>query len=152
MKGIPVPQINCEIAIPLELFQVAVDALAKWHRSTTHKLHYQFIFRCTRESSALLAPHRGKALCWIGFLVYLDGQGNAAPGSFEMMREIQEVLAPFGGTPHWGKHMALGLYDFKKLYKEWETFWDIVTVLDPSNKFGNQWTGLLRGDFIKARL
>jgi hypothetical protein len=61
-------------------------------------------------------------VCWIGFLVYLDVDGNAREGSFEMMREIQEVLVPLGGTPHWGKHMCADLYNWKELYPEWDTF------------------------------
>ena len=140
MKGIPVPQINCEIAIPLERFEDAVAALSSWYKITTHKLHYPIIFRCTSASEALLAPHRGSKLCWIGFLVYLDSAGLAKAGSFEMMRELQELLVPLGGTPHWEKHFVMDVYDFKSLYPMWSTFEGLVRGLDPKGKFQNEWT------------
>jgi hypothetical protein len=73
-------------------------------------------------------------------LVYLDADGNAREGSFEMMREIQEVLVPLGGTPHWGKHMCADLYEWKELYGEWDNFKSVVKEMDPLGKWGNEWT------------
>jgi FAD/FMN-containing dehydrogenase len=140
MKGIPVPQINCEIAIPLSKFDEALTALQKWVSGTQHKLHYPFIFRCTAGSSALLAPHRNEEVCWIGFLVYLAKDGTAKEGSFEMMYEIQKVLSEFGGTPHWGKHMCPELYNYNELMPTAHRFADIMHNLDPSGKFQNEWT------------
>lgn len=134
------PQINCEIAVPLDRFNDAVRVLEEWYSETTHKLHYPFIFRCTKESWGLLAPHRGTPVCWIGFLVYLDAGGGACPGSFEMMREIQCALLPLGGTPHWGKHMCMDLYDWEAIYPEWHTFGRVVREMDPTGKFQNEWT------------
>lgn len=78
--------------MPLDLFQEAVRRLHDWAATTKHDLHYPFIFRCTHASDAWLAPHRGQDVCWIGFLVYLTADGEAKPGSFEMMRELQELL------------------------------------------------------------
>lgn len=93
--------------MPLELFEKAVDALKMWYLESNAKLHYPFIFRRTGASFALLAPHRGqRVFCWIGFLIYLRNDGTAVAGSFEMMREIQEVLVPFKGTPPKGFLLA----------------------------------------------
>ena len=153
MKGIPVPQINCEIAIPLKDFNAACNELKKWATTTNHVMHYPFIFRCTKKSTALLAPHRDEDVCWIGFLVYLRADGTAKPGSFEMMRELQILLSKFGGTPHWGKHLSPELYNFPKLYPELGKFKAIMKNFDPSGKFQNQWTrDLFSSDIAKARL
>ena len=38
-KGIPVPQINCEIAIPLTQFSVALERLSVWSQTEGHELH-----------------------------------------------------------------------------------------------------------------
>ena len=153
MKGIPVPQINCEIAIPLRLFNEACQELKKWAATTKHIMHYPFIFRCTKKSSALLAPHRDEDVCWIGFLVYLRADGTAKPGSFEMMRELQVLLSKFGGTPHWGKHLTPEIYNFEKLYPEMKKFKAIMRKFDPAGKFQNQWTrDLFSSEIARAKL
>ncbi|KAJ3374733.1 hypothetical protein GGF31_006630 [Allomyces arbusculus] len=141
MKGIPVPQINCEIAVPLARFHEAVAALQTWLRHTTHQLHYPFIFRCTGASSAWLAPHPGQELCYIGFLVYLSKDGTATPGSFDLMHELQAVLAPLGGAPHWGKHMALdGMYAWHELFPQIPAFAALMDEWDPMGKWQNAFT------------
>ncbi|KAJ3203358.1 hypothetical protein HK099_001540 [Clydaea vesicula] len=140
MKGIPVPQINCEIAIPIKNFELSLKVLKKWKNETKFKLHYPFIFRCTAASEALLSPHRGEEICWIGFLVYLDSEGNAAKGSFEMMREIQQVLLPLGGMPHNGKYFDMDLYNLEKFYPKLKDFLFLQKMLDPEQKFQNEYT------------
>lgn len=103
-KGIPVPQINCEIAVPLDRFADALCALRSW--LDTHggiqRLHYPFIFRCTGQSKAWISPANAGPVCYIGFLVYLAGDGTWVEGGMEMMRELQVALAPCGGIPHFG--------------------------------------------------
>ncbi|ORZ32170.1 D-arabinono-1,4-lactone oxidase-domain-containing protein [Catenaria anguillulae PL171] len=150
MKGIPVPQINCEIAVPLSQFQAAVHALANWLKTTKHELHYPFIFRNTGASRAWLAPHRGQELCYIGFLVYLSADGTAKPGSLEMMREIQQVLVPLGGTPHWGKHMCLDLYNMPRLFPRMTDFVRVMRAWDPKGKWQNEYTRDMLSDAVAA--
>ncbi|KAI9178700.1 D-arabinono-1,4-lactone oxidase [Blastocladiella emersonii ATCC 22665] len=150
MKGIPVPQINCEIAIPLAKFDASIAALQQWLATTKHSLHYPFIFRCTGASRAWLAPHRGDELCYIGFLVYLAKDGTAKPGSLEMMRELQEVLAPLGGTPHWGKHMCLDLYAWPALFPRLTDFVRLMAAWDPAGKWQNDFTRTMFAPAVKA--
>lgn len=88
-KGIPVPQINCEVAVPMSLFKEATELLHNWSNKqsqqqatpfvdpegqniqdkqtpnlsippTAHKLHYPFIYRATGEAKqACLYPSYG---------------------------------------------------------------------------------------------
>jgi hypothetical protein len=135
-----VPQINCEIAVPLSRFADAVQVLQNWVTTTKHELHYPFIFRCTGGSRAWLAPHRETELCYIGFLVYLAADGTAKPGSFEMMYELQQILVPLGGIPHWGKHISGDLYAWSELFPKLSLFKAMMQTLDPMQKWQNKFT------------
>ncbi|KAL7753518.1 D-arabinono-1,4-lactone oxidase [Sorochytrium milnesiophthora] len=142
MRGIPVPQINCELALPLSQFQPAIAALMEWCDSTRHELHYPFIFRCAGAGSSYLSPHPGQPIVWIGFLVYLAADGTAKPGSFEMMREIQQVLAPLGAAPHWGKHFVPEIFasSWSRSVPGLDQFRHTVVRLDPKGKWRNDFT------------
>eukprot|EP01088_Endostelium_zonatum_P016159 TRINITY_DN4249_c0_g1_i1.p1 TRINITY_DN4249_c0_g1~~TRINITY_DN4249_c0_g1_i1.p1 ORF type:complete len:551 (-),score=157.81 TRINITY_DN4249_c0_g1_i1:67-1719(-) len=150
-KGIPVPQINCEIAIPLSQFQPAIEALKTWwweNNDTNEKngteggsggkkLHYPFIFRCTGNSEAWLSGSYGEEVCWIGFLVYLRGDGGVTDGGMERMREVQEILREFGGIPHLGKHWVEGVWKWSEIVERWEEFKGVRKEVDEKGLFLN---------------
>ncbi|MNM27191.1 L-gulono-1,4-lactone dehydrogenase [compost metagenome] len=142
-KGIPAPQINCEVAVPLERMQEALAILQHWQERNPGTLHYPFILRCTGPSEAWLSAAHGKSVCWIGFLVYLAADGTFVGGSMEQMRELQQLLVPLGGTPHFGKHLAMDLYDFPALLPRWHDFLALKAELDPHGRFENRWLGEL---------
>lgn len=142
-KGIPAPQINCEVAVPLERMQEALAILQHWQECNPGALHYPFILRCTGPSEAWLSAAHGKSVCWIGFLVYLAADGTFVGGSMEQMRELQQLLVPLGGTPHFGKHLAMDLYDFPALLPRWHDFLALKAELDPLGRFENRWLGEL---------
>ncbi|WP_439837448.1 D-arabinono-1,4-lactone oxidase [Aeromonas enteropelogenes] len=138
-KGIPAPQINCEVAVPLHRMQEALEILQAWQEANPGVLHYPFILRCTGPSEAWLSAAYGQSVCWIGFLVYLAGDGTFVNGSMEQMRELQQLLVPLGGIPHFGKHLAMDLYDFPALLPRWHDFLALKGELDPHGRFENRW-------------
>ncbi|MFM5783501.1 D-arabinono-1,4-lactone oxidase [Aeromonas caviae] len=140
-KGIPAPQINCEVAVPLERMGEALAILQAWQEANPGVLHYPFILRCTGPSVAWLSAAHDKSVCWIGFLVYLAADGTFVGGSMEQMRELQQLLVPLGGTPHFGKHLAMDLYDFPALLPRWHDFLALKRELDPHGRFENRWLG-----------
>ncbi|KEP91215.1 D-arabinono-1,4-lactone oxidase [Aeromonas caviae] len=140
-KGIPAPQINCEVAVPLERMGEALDILQAWQEANPGVLHYPFILRCTGPSVAWLSAAHDKSVCWIGFLVYLAADGTFVGGSMEQMRELQQLLVPLGGIPHFGKHLAMDLYDFPALLPRWHDFLALKRELDPHGRFENRWLG-----------
>jgi len=134
-KGIPVPQINCEIAVPLRNFEAATQALWEWDRKHPGRLHYPFIYRVTGQSKAWLSPsHRGP-VCWIGFLVYISQAGVARQDGLDTMRELQQLLAGFDGLPHWGKCFSPSLFDFNAHIARWKDFKILLARYDPHKKF-----------------
>lgn len=138
-KGIPAPQINCEVAVPLHRMQEALEILQAWQEANPGVLHYPFILRCTGPSEAWLSAAYGQSVCWIGFLVYLAADGTFVNGSMEQMRELQQLLVPLGGIPHFGKHLAMDLYDFPALLPRWHDFLALKGELDPHGRFENRW-------------
>ncbi len=140
-KGIPAPQINCEVAVPLERMGEALEILQAWQEANPGVLHYPFILRCTGPSVAWLSAAHDKSVCWIGFLVYLAADGTFVGGSMEQMRELQQLLVPLGGIPHFGKHLAMDLYDFPALLPRWQDFLALKRELDPHGRFENRWLG-----------
>ena len=50
---------------------------------------------------------------------------------------------PLGGTPHFGKHLAMDLYDFPALLPRWHDFLTLKAELDPHGRFENRWLGEL---------
>lgn len=140
-KGIPAPQINCEVAVPLDRMGEALAVLQAWQEANPGVLHYPFILRCTGPSVAWLSAAHDKSVCWIGFLVYLAADGTFVGGSMEQMRELQQLLVPLGGIPHFGKHLAMDLYDFPALLPRWHDFLALKRELDPHGRFENRWLG-----------
>ncbi|MEL7594043.1 D-arabinono-1,4-lactone oxidase [Aeromonas veronii] len=138
-KGIPAPQINCEVAVPLHRMNEALETLQAWQQANPGVLHYPFILRCTGPSEAWLSAAYGQPVCWIGFLVYLAADGTFVNGSMEQMRELQQLLAPLGGIPHFGKHLAMDLYDFPALLPRWNDFVALKAEFDPHGRFENRW-------------
>jgi FAD/FMN-containing dehydrogenase len=138
-KGIPAPQINCEVAVPLHRMTEALETLQAWQQANPGVLHYPFILRCTGPSEAWLSAAHGQSVCWVGFLVYLAADGTFVNGSMEQMRELQQLLVPLGGIPHFGKHLAMDLYDFPALLPRWNDFVALKRELDPHGRFENRW-------------
>jgi FAD/FMN-containing dehydrogenase len=138
-KGIPVPQINCEISVPREQFQQATQALSAWHQANPGKLHYPFIYRVSGPSKALLsASHRGPVV-WIGFLVYISQSGDVRDDGMKTMYQLQNVLAAScDALPHWGKHYHRHLFRLQEAYDQnhsaWQRFKHEMHEVDPKQK------------------
>ncbi|KAJ3021233.1 hypothetical protein HKX48_008938 [Thoreauomyces humboldtii] len=140
-KGIPVPQVNCEIAVPLEHWSAATLALREWTMSNKGRLHYPFIYRATGQSSAWLNPAYDGPVVYIGLLVYLAADGTIRADGLETMRDVQVVLERFGGLPHWGKHFVPEIYDFGRGFARWDDFEELRSKVDPTSRFLSPWLG-----------
>jgi FAD/FMN-containing dehydrogenase len=136
-KGIPAPQVNCEIAIPMEKLSAALIKLRKYYHESGKDMHYPFILRATGSSDAWLSPSYGRSVCFIGFLVYLseDFQGNEE--RLQMLRDVEEVLAEFDALPHYGKFFTRSLYPLEKRLPKYNDFKAFRAQVDPEGVFMN---------------
>jgi FAD/FMN-containing dehydrogenase len=144
-KGIPAPQINCEVSVPFDKSVEAFGILRQWQDEHAGVLHYPFILRCCGASEAWLSPAYGQPVCWIGFLVYLAADGQFVRGSLDWMHEVQARLARLGGAPHMGKHFSPEIYKLS-LRPAWRSFDRLRKDLDPNGLFENQFVKQLFAD------
>ena len=136
-KGIPAPQINCEVSVPFDKSVEVFGILRQWQQEHPGVLHYPFILRCCGASEAWLSPAYGQPVCWVGFLVYLAADGQFARGSLDWMHEVQARLARLGGAPHVGKHFSPEIYKLSER-PAWRDFDRLRKELDPDGLFENQ--------------
>lgn len=54
-----------------------------------------------------------------------------------LLPEIEQLLLPLGGRPHWGKVFRAEAADIAPLYPRMANFTALVARLDPQGKFGN---------------
>ena len=142
-KGIPIPQINCEISIDVVHFQKLLTKLHSWFQEHNLSLHYPFIFRTTGRSKAWLSSTHNQISIHIGFLMYISEDGSFVKGSLDLLREIEEIISQFGGRPHMGKRFNPDLYQFEERYENWGKFKELMLREDPKGRFRNDFVNKL---------
>jgi FAD/FMN-containing dehydrogenase len=102
-NGIPAPQLNMEIAVPLDTVPEAYAGLKELLHASPYKLHYPVILRTTGPARGHLSPTQAVPSTYFGFVSYMTAQGliTAARPLFD---DIQRLLYGLGGRPHWGKY------------------------------------------------
>ncbi|MFI7630308.1 D-arabinono-1,4-lactone oxidase [Microbispora rosea] len=103
-KGIPVPQINCEIGIPLASMDAAHAELSRWYEEHAPRMHYPFILRATGPSRAWMSPAYDEPTLHYGTVVYLPERGPCAQDAMDALDDVQSILARHDGVPHLGKY------------------------------------------------
>lgn len=144
-RGIAVPQINVEIAVPLDRAGAAIRKFRDWYAAEQFHLHYPIILRCTGASSAWLSPAYQNRTCFFGFVVYYADDGTLSPEGLDFIEKAEKLLAAEGGRPHWGKYFNSDLYSWGQLYPQWSQFCALRDELDPAGKFSNEHTRGLFG-------
>lgn len=64
---------------------------------------------------------------------------------YEMVKVVEATLAPFGYRPHLGKVFSANPDYFKSVMPKFDDFIKLITEIDPTNKFGNEFTNRLIG-------
>ena len=64
---------------------------------------------------------------------------------YEMVKVVEATLARFGYRPHLGKVFSASPDYFKSVMPKFDDFKKLVTEIDPTNKFGNEFTNRLIG-------
>jgi L-gulonolactone oxidase len=82
---------------------------------------------------ALLSPAHARDTAYVAVHVF-EGMDGEAP-----FREVEKLMAGWGGRPHWGKRSHLSARELKPRYPRWDDFAAIRAELDPDGRFENDW-------------
>lgn len=151
-KGIPAPQVNCELAVPFDKLAEILNDLKEYCKSRKIKMHYPFILRATGPSNAWLSPSYKSKVCYIGFLVYLSPDDlleehfevapGASPEKLNFLKSIEMLLCS-KSIPHFGKFFSPELYSWPMKYENWNNFKNLVLRIDPKGRFRNHFINSL---------
>jgi L-gulono-1,4-lactone dehydrogenase len=98
-----------------------------------HPVNFPVELRFAAADDALLSPAHGRDTAYVAVHVF-KGMDGEAP-----FREVERLMAGWGGRPHWGKRSYLGARELKTRYPGWEAFAAARAELDPEGRFENAW-------------
>jgi L-gulono-1,4-lactone dehydrogenase len=120
-----------EYALPREH---AVEAMrAARQILERYPVSFPIELRFSAGDDALLSPAHARDTAYVAVHVY-EGMSYEAP-----FREVEAVMAEWGGRPHWGKRSFLSVADLAPRYPRWADFAAIRERLDPDGRFVNAW-------------
>ena len=120
-----------EYAIPREHAADAVrGARAILER---HPVNFPVELRFVAADDALLSPAHGRDTAYVAVHVF-EGMDGEAP-----FREVERLMAGWGGRPHWGKRSFLSARELRTRYPRWDAFAAARDALDPHGTFESDW-------------
>ncbi|MEU1180842.1 D-arabinono-1,4-lactone oxidase [Streptomyces sp. NPDC005820] len=128
-----------EYAIPRSHCAEALTACLRLVERQRLPILFPFEVRFTAADDAYLSTAEGRETCYIAAHQY---QGMDADPFF---RAFEDVMATYGGRPHWGKRHTLTGRTLRPLYPHWDDFAEKRAELDPTGTFGNAHTRRVLG-------
>jgi L-gulonolactone oxidase len=104
-----------------------------------HPVSFPVEFRLSAGDDALLSPAHGRDSAFVAVHAF-EGMPWEAP-----FREVEALMAGWGGRPHWGKRSFLGAGELAARYPRWDAFAAARAELDPEGRFANAWTDAVLG-------
>ena len=120
-----------EYAIPREHAADAVRACREILER--HPVSFPIELRFVAADDALLSPAHARDTAYVAVHVF-EGMDGEPP-----FREVEKLMAGWGGRPHWGKRSFLAARELKTRYPRWDDFAAIRAELDPDGRFENDW-------------
>ncbi len=128
-----------EWAIPREHAREAIERVLAIASRPQTRCVFPIEVRFVRGDDALLSPSHERDSCYIA--VHQDRKLDW-PAYF---REVEGVLAGYGGRPHWGKRHEQTAADLAPNYPRWAEFQAVRKRLDPDGRFANDYTERVLG-------
>lgn len=101
--------------------------LSRWRRSVCWRL----LYRTVEADDSYLSPATGRRS------VAISLHQNAGLPYEDYFRDIEPILLSHGGRPHWAKKHTLKKEELKRLYPDWDKFFNLREKLDPKGLFLN---------------
>ncbi|KAJ2014254.1 D-arabinono-1,4-lactone oxidase, partial [Coemansia sp. S680] len=136
------PQYVNEWAVPWENAADVLRQLRIWINAEERKpdgvrVHFPVEVRFVRESNVWLSPAYGRAVCYIGVIMYRPY--NRAIPYKKYWRVYEDIVRTQGGRPHWAKAHKMYYYDLKKAYPKFDDFVKLRGECDPNGIFVNDY-------------
>jgi L-gulonolactone oxidase len=128
-----------EYGIPRERAREAVERVLEIASRPEHRCVFPVEVRFVRGDDSMLSPSYERDTCYIA--VHQDRKLDW-PVYF---REVEAVLAGYGGRPHWGKRHEQTAVTLEALYPRWNDFAKVRRRLDPDGRFANEYTDRVLG-------
>ena len=104
-----------------------------------HPVNFPVELRFVAADDALLSPAHGRDTAYVAVHVF-QGMDGEPP-----FREVEKLMAGWGGRPHWGKRSFLAARELEARYPAWDAFAAARAELDPEGRFENPWTRRVLG-------
>lgn len=104
-----------------------------------HAVSFPVEMRFTAGDDIYLSPAFGRETCYIAVHLYVGF--DCEP----LFRDVDALLAAFGGRPHWGKVHYQNAHDLAPRFPAWDRFQQIRQSLDPHGLFANPYVERVLG-------
>ena len=128
-----------EYGIPREHAREAVERVLEVASRPENQCVFPIEVRFVKGDDALLSPSHERDTCYIA--VHQDRKLDW-PAYF---REVETILAGYGGRPHWGKRHEQTHRELAERYPRWADFQKVRKRLDPEGRFANDYTDRVLG-------
>jgi xylitol oxidase len=130
-------ELQSEYLVPRDRATEALAAMASIGSRVTPVLHVSEL-RTVAADELWLSPSYRRDSLTIHF-TWVNDWAAVAPA----MAAVEEVLAPLGARPHWGKLFGYG--GFRERYERFDDFVALVRRYDPTGTFRNAWLDQILG-------
>jgi L-gulonolactone oxidase len=128
-----------EYAIPREHGAEAVRRVFDLVERRRLPVLFPIEVRFGAPDDAFLSAAAGRDTCYVAVHVYRGME-------FETyFRGVEEIMASYGGRPHWGKRHFRSAAELSALYPDWERFAAVRDRLDPGRRFASAHTDRVLG-------
>ena len=128
-----------EYGIPRENAREAVERVLEIASRPEHQCVFPVEVRFVKGDDSMLSPSYERDTCYIA--VHQDRKLDW-PVYF---REVETLLAGYGGRPHWGKRHEQTAATLERRYPRWNDFRKVRKRLDPNGRFANDYTDRVLG-------
>lgn len=122
-----------EYAIPIASFSDCIRELESGLNRRHFHVHFPIECRFVKSETGFLSPNHHQDSAYLAFHMY---KGMPYEDYFSW---VNEVMAHFGGRPHWGKMNPLTSETASLLYPKWTSFQTIREQFDPDGIYLNQY-------------
>lgn len=121
--------VETEYAIPLHRFEACMEDIHAAFREQQFQVHFPIECRTAAGEDGFLSPTQGEEVAFIAFHMY-KGMDESAYFAW-----VHELMARYGGRPHWGKTNCYDARNIAAFYPEVERFKRVREQHDPYNVF-----------------